>query len=74
MEIYKNLNGDSGVLQYEIGADFIKVKFQDYSTYTYTHSSAGRGNVEHMKSLAETGCGLNSFINTNVKTMYSHKG
>jgi hypothetical protein len=73
MESYKNLGGNSGVLQYEIGSDSIKVRFQNHQTYTYTYSSAGRGNVEHMKNLAQHGVGLNSFIDTNVQKMYSHK-
>ncbi len=27
MQLYRNLSGDSGVLAYEIGADYIKVQF-----------------------------------------------
>lgn len=60
MEKYKNLNGKSGVEGYEIGSDFIRVKFNDGSEYTYNYSVTGTSNVEQMKVLALGGQGLNS--------------
>ena len=36
MERYKNIDGDSGVSEYEIGADFIRVRFSTGATYLYT--------------------------------------
>lgn len=63
MPIYMNLGGTSGVRSYEAGPDFIRVQFQSGTPYLYTHQSAGQQNVEHMKRLAESGRGLNSFIN-----------
>lgn len=72
MEKYKNLGGDSGIAGYEIGSDFIKVKFKGGSkVYVYDYSSAGRDNIENMKILAKKGSGLNAFINKNVKKLYS---
>jgi hypothetical protein len=41
------------------------------SPETFTYASAGRDNVEHMKSLAVAGRGLNSYINTHVKHRYA---
>lgn len=41
MELYKDINGDSGVLGYEIGYDYITVQFKTGAIYTYTYSSAG---------------------------------
>lgn len=73
METYKNLSGVSGVVGYEIGQAEIKVQFRDRATYLYTYQSAGPGNVEHMKQLAETGRGLNSFIGRVVKNDYATK-
>ncbi len=35
MERYRNSTGDSGVSAYEIGADYIKVKFFGNITYIY---------------------------------------
>lgn len=71
MQKYMNLNGTSGVEGYEIGADYIRVKF--YTTakiYTYSYESAGREHIEQMKKLARQGSGLNSYINTYVRDKY----
>ncbi len=73
MERYTNIGGGSGVVAYETGSDFIRVQFSDGWVYTYTHSSCGVENCEHMKSLAVSGRGLNSFINRSVRTRYERK-
>jgi len=73
MKQYKDLDGDSGVFGYETGADFIRVQFKDRSVYLYTYASAGNYNIEKMKSLAEAGDGLNSFIMRNVRKKYEKK-
>ena len=68
MEKYKNLSGKSGVHSYEIGNDYIRVKFSGTSkVYTYSYRKAGRHDVEKMKYLASTGSGLNSYIDHYVK-------
>ncbi len=74
METYLNLSGTSGVLAYQIGADYIVVQFKEgqYAFYKYTYSSASSGVVENLKSLAKQGRGLNSYISTN-KPGYSSK-
>lgn len=59
MEIYANYRV-SGVTHYEIGEDYIKLKFKNKSRiYTYYVSYQ----VENMKALALAGSGLNSYIN-----------
>ena len=73
MEPYKNLAGDSAVVAYEIGNDSIKVQFRDGWIYTYNAESAGHSNIEHMKTLASAGSGLNSFISRVVKGQYAAK-
>lgn len=73
MERYKNLGGDSGVVAYEIGPDFIRVQFSDGAIYLYTYASAGSHNIEQMKQLATRGQGLNTFINTTVRKAYARK-
>lgn len=75
MEQYKNLSDLSKVTGYESGDDFIIVEFEknpDYThtTYKYTYDSAGRGNVEKMKELAQDGWGLNSYINAKARDLY----
>jgi hypothetical protein len=44
METYKNLGGDSGVSAFEIGEEYIEVKFSGTSrTYVYSYAGgAGR--------------------------------
>ncbi len=67
---YKDINRDSGVVEYFYGEDYINVRFQTGSVYTYSYGVAGRENVERMKVLADRGDGLNAFINTSVKFLY----
>lgn len=67
MEIYADLNDDSGVSSYEINPLSIKVWFnKDSASYIYSYSSAGEYHVEHMKKLALAGKGLNTYINNYV--------
>jgi hypothetical protein len=72
MERYRNSSGNSGVYGYEIGNDYIRVKFTGNSkTYQYSYTGkAGRNHVDNMKSLARSGSGLNSYINSYVKYKY----
>ncbi len=73
MERYKDINGDSGVIAYECGTDYIRVQFSTGAVYLYTNESAGSHNIEHMKALARSGDGLNAYININVRKMYARK-
>lgn len=71
MQIYQNNGGRSNVEAFEIGQNYILVKFHGTSKlYRYSYSSAGIENVEAMKRLAVQGSGLNSFIMKNVRTKY----
>jgi hypothetical protein len=71
MKRYNNSGGNSGVSSYEIGSDFIAVKFSATPrVYRYSYASAGRTHVENMKKLAVGGSGLNSYINRYVKDLY----
>ena len=54
MERYLDLDGDSGVVGYEIGDTFIRVKFSGTAKiYTYSYRKAGVNKVEEMKRLAK---------------------
>lgn len=71
MERYRNTGGDSGVSAYEIGSDYIIVKFSGTTrTYRYSYKKAGVSHVEKMKRLAINGSGLNSYINHFVKNLF----
>jgi hypothetical protein len=75
METYANNNGNSSVVAYRTGTDYIIVQFSSGSAtfYKYTHSSAGQAAVGEMKRLAVQGSGLNSYIST-TKPSYESKG
>lgn len=71
MTRYINRNGNSNIEAYEIGYDYIDVKFFGiYKIYRYSYNSAGKDNVEEAKLLARQGYGLNSFIMRRMRTLY----
>lgn len=71
MERYGNRGGNSGVNAYEIGLDFIRVRFnRKPRVYQYSYRRAGSSHVDRMKSLALNGSGLNAYINNYVKYLY----
>jgi hypothetical protein len=70
MERYQNFGGDSGVSAYEIGSDYIRVRFSTGAVYSYSYRKAGGAHVERMKALARNGSGLNSYINRYAKFLY----
>lgn len=73
MEQYMNRGQDSNIHAYEMGTDYIDVKFSDGAVYRYTYGSASAHHIETMKNLARSGQGLNSYINKNVKNKYERK-
>ena len=72
MQPYNDRDGDSNVDAFEIGNDYIKVRFQDESIYLYTYVSAGSHHIENMKRLALNHDGLNAYISYN-KPRYQSK-
>lgn len=72
MEIYKDIDNDSNVTHYEIGENYIRVKFNGSAKiYTYSYfGKAGRLHVDRMKILAKSGDVLNSYRMRNVKYLY----
>ena len=60
---YSSLSGkQSGVTAFEIGDDYIKVRFTNFKTYKYSVMMNGRTVIDHMKSLALRQEGLSTFI------------
>lgn len=70
MERYANRSRQSGVSAYEIGLNYIRIRFTSGSIYQYSYRKAGQYHVDNMKRLAIQGSGLNSYINNNVKFKY----
>jgi hypothetical protein len=75
MERYRNLSGDSGVDAYELGDDFIKVRFKPGVVYWYTAASIGARHLAVLKRLAQRGRGLGTYISQHpdVKGGYARK-
>lgn len=67
MQRYANLSGNSGVTHYEIGPDFIDVRYRSGDVYRYSGKRPGAALVEQMKILAARGKGLCGFVSRNVK-------
>ena len=64
MKIYKDLGKNSGVSQYEIGADYIDIKFKNNITiYRYSVLLIPKFHIDKMKNLAIKGRGLGTYIN-----------
>ncbi len=70
---YKNIGGKSKVVSYQMEKDSMTVRFADCSVYRYTNQSAGPANIGKMKSLAQAGKGLGTFIDANLKDRFSRK-
>lgn len=70
MKRYANKGGNSNVLTYDYGNDYITIQFGSGRPYTYSYDSAGKENVETMKQLADAGQGLNSYVMRYVKKLY----
>jgi hypothetical protein len=71
--LYKNLNGNSSVTDYDLGATWIKVYFNSGWAYTYTYDSAGKNNVMWMQRHAKHGEELCRYIHKYVKHRYESK-
>ena len=74
-EPYANRGGNSNVVAYTAGDDFIEVVFRDRKAYLYRSPPLPAATVAHMKQLAAIGVGLSGFIqrNDHVKRGFSAK-
>lgn len=71
MQKYANRSGKSGVDEFSIGSDYIRIRFRDRRTvYKYSYLKPGRDHVEKMKARALAGEGLATYINQHVRGNY----
>ena len=70
---YKDIEGDSNVLAYEVGQDSITIMFNSGDVYLYDYRSAGQHHIEQMKELAVVGEGLNGYIRQYVQGNFAKK-
>ena len=73
MQRYQNKSGTSGVTAFEIGDDYIKVRFKTNEIYTYNYSIPGSEMVEEMKVLAFKGKGLSTYISRQNPEYFSKR-
>ncbi|BBV63709.1 TPA: hypothetical protein N2N50_000142 [Kluyvera ascorbata] len=73
MNVYQNRGHDSGITQFETGTNSIAVYFSDDSAYLYNATAPGVQMVAEMTRLAQSGEGLNSYINRYVRANYAQK-
>ena len=73
MKTYDNLGGDSSVVAYDYNSQVIKVQFDDGWIYEYEASTIGAEAFQQMISLADSGHGLNSYINRCIRTRFTNK-
>ena len=65
MKTYTSTSGKKpGDLAYEIGNDYIIVRFPE-GDYKYSYKSCGEAATEEMKELALASCGLSTYIAKN---------
>ena len=73
MQPYRNLDGHSGVVAYELGEDWIDVRFVNGQSYRYSRASAGAEHVRNMQALAQGGEGLATYISKFVHDDYDRE-
>lgn len=73
MTPYRDWDRDSGVQEFDIGDDYIDVRFKSGAVYRYSSLSAGPQNLAEMIRLAQLGDGLNSFIGRVVAKRYEQR-
>lgn len=74
MEKYLNLNGNSSVVGFDVGFDFIWVYFSNKTKYLYTDKITGKNEVETMERLAQQGRDLGTYLGRKPYKRHSKKG
>lgn len=75
MKPYRDIGNDSGISAYDYDESSIRVQFKHGGTYEYLASDIGAVHLSMMKRLADSGDGLNAYINIRpeIKKGYSSK-
>lgn len=68
---YRNVGGNSSVVAYDTGVDWLLIRFNDSSLYLYTTKSTSSEDIEYMRKLANDGKGLNSYVNRRIGNKYA---
>jgi len=62
MTVYKNLSGDPTISSYEISQNQMIIEYTNGSAFLYNQTFSGTLNLFIMKDLAQTGKGLETYI------------
>ena len=74
MKRYQNASGASGISHYEIGADYIRLRFSgSQKIYEYNNRLNGSKHIEQMKDLAQAGSGLSTYIAQHAEVRDNYK-
>ena len=73
MKPYQGRDGDSGIAAYAYGPGWIDIRFRHGGTYRYDDRHPGAAHVLEMQRLAESGDGLNTYINRFVRDDYADR-
>lgn len=73
MQPYVDRSGRSGIVAYELGDSWIKIRFRDGDTYLYDANQPGAAHVRAMARLARAGAGLNTYISRHVRDRFAGK-
>ena len=73
MKKYEDLSGRGGVTGYKNLLRGIILEYQHKDQYLYDYEKPGKNHVEQMKILAESGKGLTTYVNENVRDNYKEK-
>jgi hypothetical protein len=73
MQRYADHSGRSGIIAFEVGEDYLDVRFISGEVHHYTTRRPGARDLVHMKDLALRGEGLAAFINRHVGIRYESK-
>jgi hypothetical protein len=62
---------DTGVRAFALLPDAIALRFSDGRVYLYDAASPGRAEIERMRTLAQSGRGLTTYVNQFVRERYA---
>jgi hypothetical protein len=73
MHRYRNLDGHSGVVAYESGEGWIRIRFVGGEIYENTDAATGAEHVRNMQTLAQAGEGLATYVSKFVHEAYARR-
>lgn len=73
MQRYRDTDGESSILAYESGPDYLRVQFSDGSILRYTTASVGPRHLDEMQRRATEGEALEQYLTMHAKNKHAMK-